>query len=203
MALPTFFLIALLVHSSNNTSWDTISLILTFVLEGLMLVLAFLFTIGRYHCSWKLLGFRNFAARSSLRFIVGALLLIFGTSYAWSAFIRAIGRESILPQTPTFLQNGGPALVLGILLAVAIAPVIEETFFRGFILQGLMRRFGVFGAAATSAFLFSMAHLEPGALLPIFVIGLLLAWVHIRTKSIWNCILLHMAYNAIVLYFSL
>ena len=54
-----------------------------------------------------------------------------------------------------------------------------------------------------SALLFSVAHMQPGALLPIFILGLLLGGLYVRTRSIWPCILTHFAYNSIAMLFVL
>jgi membrane protease YdiL (CAAX protease family) len=46
---------------------------------------------------------------------------------------------------------------------------------------------------------FSAFHLAPGVLLPVFVTGLLLAWLYHRTGSLWPCMAAHAGQNAIAL----
>jgi membrane protease YdiL (CAAX protease family) len=50
------------------------------------------------------------------------------------------------------------ALVLVGLAAVGVAPVVEETMFRGLLLRGLMRRWGFWPGALLSSFLFGLFH---------------------------------------------
>jgi hypothetical protein len=39
--------------------------------------------------------------------------------------------------------------------------------------------------------------LSTESLVPIFLLGLMLAWLYHKTKSIWPCIIVHAAYNSI------
>ena len=84
-------------------------------------------------------------------------------------------------------------------LLILVAPVVEETFFRGFVFPGIGRRYGMWWGATVSAALFAAMHVSLGALFPLFVMGLLLAWVYFRTRSIWACIGFHAAYNSVAL----
>jgi membrane protease YdiL (CAAX protease family) len=66
------------------------------------------------------------------------------------AIVRAItGNE---PSATNVLNDtSGPWLVLNALMAIALAPLCEEVYFRGFLFQGLRRRFRFFPAAASPA----------------------------------------------------
>ena len=82
--------------------------------------------------------------------------------------------------------------------ALAVAtPVVEEVFFRGFVFSGLVPRFGMGWAMVASAVVFSVFHLALGVLIPIFVTGLLLAWLYQRTGSLWPSIVAHAGQNAL------
>jgi len=91
------------------------------------------------------------------------------------------------------------------LLAVLVAPFAEEIFFRGFIFSGIGNRYGYGWGAILSALIFALVHVltlwQLGVLVPIFLLGLLLAWLYMRTGSIWPCIFTHFAYNTIALLF--
>lgn len=74
-------------------------------------------------------------------------------------------------------------------------PVTEEIFFRGFVFAGLAPRLGIPRAVAVSALVFSAFHIALGVLLPIFITGVLLAWLYHRTGSLWPGIAAHAGQN--------
>lgn len=80
-----------------------------------------------------------------------------------------------------------------------IAPVVEELIFRGLILHGLRKNYHAFTAVFMSALLFSLFHLNPWQMPATFVLGLLLGWIMIRTRSILLAILGHSINNLMVL----
>jgi hypothetical protein len=94
--------------------------------------------------------------------------------------------------------EAAPYTAVAILLsAVIIAPFCEETFFRSFLFQGMRLRINVWLAVVLSAILFGIGHGDPGSLALLIVIGLVLAMLRWRTRSIWPGIALHMLNNAV------
>jgi len=89
------------------------------------------------------------------------------------------------------------------LLVVVAAPLAEETFFRGFLLQGLARRFTFWPAAVVSSAVFALAHVSWQLYVPIFVLGLAFAWLFWRTGSLWASIAAHATINATSLFVAL
>lgn len=88
-------------------------------------------------------------------------------------------------------------VVLFVLLAVIIAPLFEEIFFRGFLFRALASSWGWLPGAAVSAAVFGIAHAQPDVFIPLFTLGLVLAWVYKRTGSLWTSISLHALFNGI------
>ena len=78
-----------------------------------------------------------------------------------------------------------------------VGPVAEEIFFRGFVLTGLLKRFGVRRALLLSSLLFGLFHIDPGAIVPTFALGLVLGWVYLKTGSIWPSIFAHALHNTL------
>lgn len=85
-----------------------------------------------------------------------------------------------------------------ILVAAFIAPIVEETAFRGLLYRWLIERTRFPIAIAGSALIFSVLHGIPHLIPGIMVLGAILAWMYHRTQSIWVPIVLHGTYNAIV-----
>jgi membrane protease YdiL (CAAX protease family) len=88
-------------------------------------------------------------------------------------------------------------VVMFVILAVFVAPFFEEIFFRGFLFRGFSASWGWIGGACASAAFFGLAHLQFDIFVPLFVLGLVLAWVYKRTGSLWTCIAFHALFNAI------
>jgi hypothetical protein len=89
-----------------------------------------------------------------------------------------------------------------VLLAVAVAPVLEEFGFRGWIQRPLERKLGAQAAIAGSALLFAVAHFQPDYLPVRLAGGLVLGHAVYATRSIWTGVALHLAWNAGALAFS-
>ena len=87
--------------------------------------------------------------------------------------------------------------VVTVIAIVAWGPFAEELFFRGFILAALIGPLGPLRAAAVSSALFAAAHVSIEAALPVFVTGMLLAWLYLRTRSIWPPVTAHALQNFI------
>jgi membrane protease YdiL (CAAX protease family) len=84
------------------------------------------------------------------------------------------------------------------LLAVVIAPVAEEYFFRGLLYRALDREWGGWAALLLSSAYFAIYH-PPLSWIPVAGLGLLNAVLFKRTGRLVPCVLCHMAYNAVVL----
>ncbi len=102
------------------------------------------------------------------------------------------------------LMNSG-ALGIGMLtmMAVIMAPLLEEVLFRG-LLQPALARWGAWIAIGISAVLFSALHAIqlqgywPG-LTSIFLVGMVLGWLRHRTGLLWASIACHAAYNGLAI----
>ena len=93
------------------------------------------------------------------------------------------------------------ASVIAGFLIVIVAPIAEETFFRGFLFGGLRSAMRFIWAALISAAIFGAFHYTgPGSLavLPqLGALGLTQAWLYERSGSIYPTIAVHMLNNAI------
>jgi membrane protease YdiL (CAAX protease family) len=82
--------------------------------------------------------------------------------------------------------------------AVVVAPLAEEIFFRSFTYSALRKRFGILpGIVVTSAY-FALIH-DFFSYLPIFVLGVALAYLYERRQSIVAPVALHFFHNARVI----
>jgi len=84
----------------------------------------------------------------------------------------------------------------GPVLAVLIAPLTEEFVFRGLILRGLLGRWRPVAAITASAALFAATHLNPAQAPVALLLGVILGWIYVRTRSLGLCVLGHALNNA-------
>jgi membrane protease YdiL (CAAX protease family) len=84
---------------------------------------------------------------------------------------------------------------LAVLAIVILAPIAEEIFFRGVVFNAFLREGGRRWAFIGSSALFAAIHLSLVALIPIFLLGLALAWVYHRTNNLLAPIVMHMVVN--------
>jgi membrane protease YdiL (CAAX protease family) len=96
-------------------------------------------------------------------------------------------------------QGLGPTgIALLIFAAVILAPIGEETLFRGVLLPWLRRFVGVDAAVWISAVIFGIGHLRYGFYLSTIVVyGLVLGWARLKTGNLRASIVLHMIINAV------
>lgn len=105
--------------------------------------------------------------------------------------------------TPNFLINMFEAMIVEStfmmsIISVAIVPAItEEMLFRGIILNGLKNNYSERTAIIVSALLFGVWHLNPWQIVPAFIIGLIAAFIRLRTGSLLLCIYVHLFNNAL------
>ena len=107
-----------------------------------------------------------------------------------------LGHPPVQPdQIPTTVQ--GPSLFLSGLVVVLAAPLGEEIFFRGFLYQALRRKFRVWPAALISAALFAAVHISPILIFALFPIGIGLALIYERRRSLLSSIAAHALFNLV------
>jgi hypothetical protein len=116
-----------------------------------------------------------------------------------------IAIEKVIPSPPWFWElfekifNNRFGFWGSFLKVAIIAPIIEETLFRGIIMHGLMKNYKSWYAILISAILFSLFHLNPWQMSYTFFLGLFIGWIMTRTRSLPLCIITHSINNIIVL----
>ncbi len=159
----------------------------------------YLVATRRYGMGPRALGFRGLSWRALLRAIVVWLLCL-----PIIALVLGLGAEvfeaeegasqvddlTILLESP--LRFAGALLFVGILM-----PWSEELLFRGVIYGWMRERFGVGAGAVLSAFVFSLPHLYPEVLVPVFILGIGFALIYEWTGTLWASFAVHAAHNTL------
>jgi membrane protease YdiL (CAAX protease family) len=140
--------------------------------------------IGFGKFNWNILGL-------GCGLLIGSYVLIFIHNTALTLLGVEIQGEKIMQ---IFSELDSP--IWFVLVGVIFAPIVEEIFFRGFLFQGFRQQYGWIKGGLLSAAVFAMGHLDPVALIPTFILGLLLAYMYHRSNSVWPGIILHFLVNA-------
>ncbi len=165
------------------------------LLELVLFAAAAHFTVRKYNLSWAAIGLKS-PSRGGwwlpLALLVGALVII----WSYFATLAALGAEPTSGIPDEAFDSVPLATLVGV-LSLAFAPIIEETFFRGFLFGGLRGRWGPFGAALATGFLFALAHIDPLVFIPFTAVGMIFAWGYVYSGSILASVIAHLFFNAI------
>jgi len=164
-------------------------------------LLMFLLVEGKYHVPfWRAIEW-NWPRSSWMYLGFGAVTLI------------AVGLlQNLLPipkDTPFehLFDRPRDAYLLAI-MAVTLAPLLEELFFRGFLYPVVARRWGAGWGVFLAALPFALLHLQQygyawGIVVVIFIVGVVCGIVRVATRSVGASFLVHVSYNGIQMIFAI
>jgi membrane protease YdiL (CAAX protease family) len=153
-------------------------------------------------------GFRRVALSTAVGACVAAAVAYYGLTAIYSALVHLHGKDKLPSELGA--THSTAALVAAALFVCAIAPMCEEFFFRGFVF-GALRNIplrvgridgGPWIAAVLTGILFGLAHTGSASsqyLIPLGFLGFVLCIVRWRTGSLYPCMALHSANNALAL----
>jgi membrane protease YdiL (CAAX protease family) len=149
---------------------------------------------------WSTIGWRPFEIGKTplvLRYfglVAGGFLLAILVQFMSAAY----GNKAKLP-IQTLYQDRRTALLL-VLMAVFVAPVVEETIFRGYIYPVVARSFGVATSVVATGTLFGLLHAPQlwGGWVQIALlvaVGIIFTYARAVTRTVLASYLLHVSYN--------
>ena len=172
-------------------------------LNAFMTQLSFVFLIWTLkklrQWKWADFGWQAVSLREILSKVLAlyAITWVINISYALILFKYGLTPPSTDVYTKLLGQATWYTLILNLLLAGVLAPLVEETLFRGVIFGGLQAYFGKWTAAVISATIFSGLHLQAYGFFPRFILGIALVYLYDKYKSLYPSVALH-ALNNIV-----
>ncbi len=159
-----------------------------------LIVPVWVFGVRQYAVPWRRLGLGGFRWQLLLMGC-GGLLLFYGFNCCYSLLLALFSLQ-VQPGLVPAMSDPSRAIPL-LLIAVLLAPTVEEIFFRGFMYAGLRSAIGPVWAALASAGAFSLAHLTPTAIVPFFLVGLFFAFLYEKGGSIWPSAIIHTLINLV------
>lgn len=176
----------------------------------LLFALIFLFlyvTIAVLHNRpfWLSLGWRKLSwaararavPRSPWIFFFGGGALAIGVALA-SSTMRT---PENLPIQELFKNRTGAILLMS--MAVLVAPLVEETVFRGYLYPLFAKTFGTLTGILLTGLLFGLMHgwqlgWTHGLVVMLIVVGIVLTYVRARTGTVFASFLMHLGYNSMI-----
>lgn len=187
----TEFSKALFVLIASFMQFGIPSAILLFVLHARVNILH---AFGLIDISWK----KVFQYVGGGVLVTFAIMIILG-SLGYEAKMETIFGETG-DQAAVELLNSAKShytLIAIVISAVVLAPLGEELIFRGF-LYGVSKKYtGPIFSIITSSLIFAVVHGHAPILLPLFIVGAILAIIYELSGSLWTSIILHSLFNLI------
>jgi membrane protease YdiL (CAAX protease family) len=176
-----------------------VPLALALLLEAFFLGAVYLYAGMKHGATIQQLGFIQPGGRKPYLLALGAWLAVLAALIVWNLLTQIIGIDLLKIPEPAdeLVDYTGVKLAISIIVIGLFGPFCEEIFFRGFALPVFARRYGLWGGILISAALFSAFHFSIGALVPIFIFGIVLAWLYVRTGSIYPSMIAHSVQNIV------
>ena len=168
------------------------------------LAIAYLYAVVRFRTRepfWRSIGWRSFPGGIyPLLYLSGGGVLAFGIDIAGSL----VSKNVELPIEKLFANRLSVLLLMG--LGVLVAPLVEETIFRGFLYPVIARQFGVPVGILITGILFGLLHAAQlwggwGQIGLLVCVGIVLTWVRARTGTVAASYLVHLGYNGLLFLF--
>ncbi len=158
------------------------------------------FLVGRGRNPVQLFGLSWANWKGGILFSAGSLLAVFPIVLFVTALSKlALGNSDTTQDLIVYLQNSRHFLERALLIftAVIVAPVAEETIFRGY-LHGVIRKYaGRWCGIVVNSLLFAAIHGHAPSLGGLFVLAVALSLVYERTGSLWAPMLMHATFNTV------
>lgn len=188
---------------TSTAAWASVMIISQALLSGATLVFLYAVVRGRSAAPfWQIMGwrgFRNMATTASvvLRYVFGgfALAVVVG----WLG--NFVGRESGIPMEELFRSRQSVLMLMA--LGILVAPLVEETIFRGCIYPVIARKFGITTGIVATGALFGLAHAQQlggawGQIGLLICVGIVLTYVRARAGTVAASYFVHLGYNTIL-----
>lgn len=163
----------------------------------------YLMAHGRNPWEWGVFGWQR--ARAGIGYglvvLMMALPLFYLASIISNILTQAIpGAEpETHPLVPILSNTHSTLLIVFMLLVAAVmAPLVEETLFRGLLFRALGARMSFWGAAVLNGLIFGVVHGQFVAILPIAILGMTFAFLTRRSGSLVSSAAAHAGYNAFI-----
>jgi len=163
------------------------------VFSELIFIFPVLIVLSVRRVNYTFLGYHKFDARP-VGLGCGLVAAAYCISVVNNIIFSKLGQSVQADKIIQLLKSLSSPLSL-IVAGVILAPIVEETFFRGFLFAGFRQRYGYQKAALLSSAIFAAAHLQLSAFIPTFLLGYIFSYLYQRSNSILPGMLMHFLVN--------
>lgn len=198
---------AAVLHMSleNLQKNSTLIISLSILAQGVASIGALLYfwglmTVRRAGGFWRALGWRALGGiKTSPAVVITHLVAGVALALAVSVVSNFVGQPGPVPFEQFFQTRQTVLLLMG--FGILVAPLVEETMFRGFLYPVVARRFGVATGVVATGCVFGAFHAFQlwgawGQIALIACVGVILTWARARSHTVLAGYLLHVAYNS-------
>ncbi len=191
--------------STMSTAKSIVVLLSQALIDGFAILYLYLMLLARSKAPfWQSIGWRDLPAgagklrASAVQFLTGGAVMAVAVSFA-GGFLNS---KETLP-IEELLQARVSVLLFGV-LGVLVAPLVEETIFRGFLYPVIARRMGITAGILVTGTLFGLMHAAQlwggwGQIALLILVGVALTWVRARTGTVTASYFVHLGYNGLQL----
>lgn len=175
--------------------------LLVYTLATGIAVIVYMFLLKSRGMTMKAAGYRSTLTwKGAMAAVIAVIIVSFiiyplieiglrdaGVSMYWTT-------EQIAPVNQNTLQD----MLVGIFVTVILAPLTEDTIFRGYVYQAFAQRMHKWAAIAGSSLIFALLHIQffgPGMAIWILFFGTASAWLYSRFDNIYPSLLFHALNN--------
>lgn len=137
--------------------------------------------------------------KPALVFYLALMPFLFFASLIYQGLLTLNGIPPSLQEIALLLSGDHPLWLrlTMIVMAVAIAPVFEETLFRGILLPIVSRRFGLGAGIFITSLLFASIHFHLPSQIPLMVVAAGFSLAYVYSGALWVPILMHGLFNGV------
>jgi len=192
------------VGSAETLALATLTALVAMASYALMLVpaIAMAVTARRRGLSfWAAVGLRRFEIGRTLKLAAVLVVGAFLATAVYAVLARALGVTVVgnAAELASGFRTGPAEIAIAFMLVGIVAPFVEEITFRGIVFPSLKDSWGTAPALLVSSAAFGVVHLQPTIAVPLALIGVGLAAIFLRTRSLWSAVIAHCAYNTVSL----
>ena len=189
------------IQEFTGIGQDRIFSLLVYTLATGIAVIVYMALLKRRGMTMKAAGYRG---RLTWKGTVAAVIAVVIVSFIIYPLIETGLRTTGVPmywttgQITPVSQNTLQDMLLGILVTVILAPLTEDTIFRGYVYQAFVQRTHKWTAIAGSSLIFALLHIQffgPGMAIWILFFGTASAWLYSRFNNIYPSLLFHALNN--------
>jgi membrane protease YdiL (CAAX protease family) len=129
--------------------------------------------------------------------IVAALVAVWVIGAILNIFLKAGEEQGLVPDG--WDSSRAAPFIANFVVVAGVAPFVEELTYRGLGFAAVREAYGAVAALVVTALAFGLAHGLVVALPVLTIFGLILAWLRLRTDSVYPTMMLHALFNGIAL----